>query len=159
MRRTDRQITDPAVIGQYVAGCKVLRLGLTDDDAPYVVPLNFGWERTQGRWTFYIHCAAQGRKLDLLARCPRVCVEMDGGHGLIAGERPCDFSYTYYSVIGWGRAVLVTDTADKQRALACLLEHQTGQALSVPAEQAAAVTVVRIDVDTLTAKAHREAAL
>jgi len=42
MRRKDREITDFNEIVQLISSMKVLRLGLIDDDFPYIVPLNFG---------------------------------------------------------------------------------------------------------------------
>ena len=41
MRRKDREITDPARIGQILAGARYLHLGMHDGPFPYVVPLHY----------------------------------------------------------------------------------------------------------------------
>lgn len=48
MRRKERQVTNPAEIRAVIDRCKVLRLGLNAAGAPYIVPMNFGWEMTDG---------------------------------------------------------------------------------------------------------------
>jgi nitroimidazol reductase NimA-like FMN-containing flavoprotein (pyridoxamine 5'-phosphate oxidase superfamily) len=54
-----------------------------------------------------------------------------------------------------GRAAIVEDAAEKCRALTLLMRTQTGKDFSITPEMAAAVTVLRIDVETYTAKARR----
>ena len=44
---------------------------------PYLVPLNFGFERTEQGVTFYFHSAVAGRKVELLRRQPTVGFELD----------------------------------------------------------------------------------
>lgn len=102
MRRKERQVTNPAEIRAVIDRCKVLRLGLNAAGAPYIVPMNFGWEMTDGLPVFYLHCANEGRKIDLLRADPRVGFEMDGAHGLREGQTPCAYSYFYESVVGSG---------------------------------------------------------
>jgi nitroimidazol reductase NimA-like FMN-containing flavoprotein (pyridoxamine 5'-phosphate oxidase superfamily) len=40
MRRADREVTDPEAIGAVLDAAEVLYLAMTDDGAPYVVPVN-----------------------------------------------------------------------------------------------------------------------
>ena len=42
MRRNDREVRDRAEIQRILEVAKVLRLGLTDGDYPYIVPLHYG---------------------------------------------------------------------------------------------------------------------
>ena len=129
-------------------------------EGPYVVPLNFGYAYENGAFSFVFHCAHEGRKLDCLALDPRVCVEVDGGHALIEGtsarveETAQGITTRYESVIGFGRAERVTDPAEKARCLSLLMRHQTGRDFSFTPAQAAGVTVCRVSVHTLTAKAR-----
>ena len=74
MRRKDREVTNIIEILQIVEKAKVLHLALFDADYPYIVPLHYGYEYTEGILIFYMHCAKEGHKLDLLNRNPRVCV-------------------------------------------------------------------------------------
>ena len=44
MRRTDREVTDPAEITEMMTRCEVLHLALNTDTVPYILPVNFGME-------------------------------------------------------------------------------------------------------------------
>lgn len=43
MRKREREVTDEAAILEILDKCKVLYLGLSDADQPYVVPMNYGY--------------------------------------------------------------------------------------------------------------------
>ena len=43
---------------------------------PYIVPLHYGYEYTEGILIFYMHCAKEGHKLDLIRSNPNVCIEV-----------------------------------------------------------------------------------
>ncbi len=73
MRRREREIRDQAGIQEILEKGLVCRLGLYDGQYPYVVPMNFGYR--DGR--IYFHCAAEGRKIDILQKNDRVCIEVD----------------------------------------------------------------------------------
>ena len=154
MRRAERAVEDPLQICKILDRCRVLHLGMHTPEGPYVVPLNFGYAYENGAFSFVFHCAHEGRKLDCLALDPRVCVEVDGGHALIEGTSACVYGFHYQSVIGFGRAERVTDPAEKACCLSLLMRHQTGRDFSFTPAQAAGVTVCRVSVHTLTAKAR-----
>ncbi|MBU3917342.1 pyridoxamine 5'-phosphate oxidase family protein, partial [bacterium] len=71
MRRKEKEITDKAIIDSIINDSKVCRLGLSDDNRPYVVPLCFGYEND----TLYFHSAHKGMKLDILKKNKQVCFE------------------------------------------------------------------------------------
>ena len=66
MRRKDREITDLNEIIKIVSECDVLHLGMCDNGVPYVVPVNFGFTYEDETFTFYVHGAASGKKIDIL---------------------------------------------------------------------------------------------
>ena len=101
---------------------------------------------------FYLHCAKEGRKVELLRANPFAGFEMDGSHALKEGDSPCAYSYCYESVVGTGRVTFVESAAEKSRALESILRHQTGREMSVSEAQAASVTVLRLEVETLSCK-------
>ena len=51
MRRTDREVTDPAAIDAIIRACPCCRLGLRDGEGVYLVPLNFGFANVDGQRT------------------------------------------------------------------------------------------------------------
>lgn len=152
MRRKDRQEANPERISEVIGRCGVIRLGLNAPEGAYIVPMNFGWEMQGGYPVFYMHCAREGRKLDLLAASGRAGFEMDCSHRLVAGPNACDYGFRYESVIGTGAAELVTDPAEKARALAIIVAHQAGRELPVPPEAAEGVAVIRLRADEFSCK-------
>ena len=156
MRRKDREITDIEEIRAILERARVLHLGLYDGEFPYVVPMHYGFTFEDGKLTLYVHCAKEGRKLELLRRDGRVFVEIDTDEALVPGQTACSWGARYASVMARGRASIVEDGEEKRRALALLMKTQSGGDFSFTPEMAAAVTVLRIDVETYTAKARRQ---
>lgn len=156
MRRTDRQVTDAAEIKNIIEHCNCLHLGLSDGEAPYVVPLNFGFEMTKTGYIFYFHGAKEGKKLDLIRKNPQVALCMDTEHGLVAGESAANYSYRYASVMGQGKAEILTAREEKLRGLTCILGHYAPeQAFSVPERLLEETAVVKITAEALTAKRRK----
>lgn len=156
MRRKDREITDPAILREMLDRCKVCRLGLLDGDEVYIVPMNFGYIWEGELPTLYFHCAAQGRKVDLLKKRPKVTVELDGAHQLGGGGgTACDYTYFYESLMGTGTAVFVEDEDSKRAALSAIMVHQTGREdFTFDEKWLKAVTVIQVEVAGLTGKRH-----
>lgn len=148
MRRKEKQVTDNASIEAIIAGARVCRLGLCDRGQPYVIPLCFGY--AQG--VFYLHSAAQGRKIDILRDNPRVCIEIDGDTVLKTGESPCKWGMGFKSVIGFGTAAIVTDPAEKCRGLGLIMAHYGGPTEGYAEKALDATTVIRVTISELTAK-------
>ncbi|MDR1706311.1 MAG: pyridoxamine 5'-phosphate oxidase family protein [Clostridiales bacterium] len=120
MRRSDREIKDFDEIVDVLRRADVIRLGLHDSKAPYVVPLSFGFEVKDGKIIIYVHGAKEGYKHDLLARDNHVCVEADIFHGYKKyqdGVTAC-----YESVIGYGDAAVI-EGDEAERGMDLLLEH------------------------------------
>lgn len=149
MRKARREIKDENAVRAIMEEASVCRIGLSDDGMPYVVPMNFGL----GENCLYLHCAAEGRKLDIIRRNDRVCFEMDLLREVVRGESPCGFSARYESVIGFGRAVIVEEAAEKRAALGRIMGHYGEQGPFTYQDDILAKTVViRIAIESLTAK-------
>lgn len=159
MRRTDREITDDATIRDIIEKAHVINLGVLDFPAPYVVPTNYGYEFTDNQLKLYIHGAPKGKKRGLIAANPEVSFSIVNDCGLDkpeAGEPLSNFSYFYRSVLGTGKATLVSDLTEKEHALRLVLKHENGQEIpgEIGQDSLAYVGVIRIDVDQYTGKQH-----
>ena len=73
MRRKDREVTTVDGIKEILDSCKTACIAMVDGGAPYVVPLNYGYEIKDGNLIMYFHCAKEGRKIDILKRNNKVC--------------------------------------------------------------------------------------
>ncbi|WP_373485136.1 pyridoxamine 5'-phosphate oxidase family protein [Acetobacterium malicum] len=127
MRRANREVTELAELIEIINGCKVCRLAMVDNGQPYVVPLNFGYHRDDSVITIFLHCAREGRKMDILKQNNQVCIEMDQMKELLSGEKGCDYSCYFESFIGTGQAVFLDDAAAKGQALQAIMKQQTGR--------------------------------
>lgn len=150
MRKKEREITDKSVLEELLMRARVCRLGLYDGQWPYVVPVNIGYADGQ----IFIHSSPKGRKMDILRRHPQVCFEVDTDVEVVAGERPCDYTTKYKSVIGFGLAVLVTDEAEKIEALRLIMRRHGGPVDNFRSEVLPVTTVIRIDITSMTGKSN-----
>jgi uncharacterized protein len=149
MRREDREIRDQAEVLAIMQEALVCRLGFADSGTPYVVPMNFGL----GEGCIYLHCAGEGRKLDIIRKNNKVCFEMDLLREIKQASTACGCGARYESVIGFGRAVLVKDLDEKRAALDRIMEHYGGRAPFSYADDILAKTeVIRIDIESVTGK-------
>ncbi len=123
---------------------------MIDGDRPYVIPLNFAREGSM----VWFHCAGEGLKLDCLRANSQVCLEVDQLHRIEMGQRACsDWTSRYESVVGFGRAEIVQDDAEKRQGLAALMRKYSGRAdWEFDAQVVSAVTVVRVRLGSLTGK-------
>ena len=158
MRRKDREITRIEDILSIVDRAKVLRLGLFDDNFPYIVPLHFGYEYAEGKLIFYMHSAKEGHKLDLIRRNQNVCIELDCDTELMSGgDIPCSYSSSFASLIGRGLAEIVDDEQEKVRGLYLLMKNQTGREFEITTQMASAVAVIKVMVCDFSAKSKPKA--
>ncbi len=150
MRKAEREITGFEEIVGLVERCDTVRLGLMDDGAPYIVPLNFGMEARDGKISLYVHGAKEGRKHDLIAKSPRVCVEGDLCHGFVDNGRggiTCD----YESFIGYGDCALVTGE-EAEKGIALLMAHCGHPEFSCPPQVMDITSVYKITLDEISGK-------
>lgn len=157
MRRKDREVTSIEEIQRILEACKICRLGFSDQGSIYIVPMNFGAVFEEGRLVLYFHGAREGRKLDLIRKNPMAGIEMDCRHELVTGDTACQYSYHYASIIGNGRAEIVTEPREKQKALSVIMRHQTGRDFSefeTNPKLERAVTIIRVEAEEFTCKCH-----
>jgi nitroimidazol reductase NimA-like FMN-containing flavoprotein (pyridoxamine 5'-phosphate oxidase superfamily) len=151
MLRADRLVVDREAIDDILRRAEVLHLGMTGEDGPYVVPLNFGYDGC----SLWVHCAEAGHKLDLLANDPRVCFEACADVRVVPGKG-CDWGARFRSVVGFGTATIVENAEEKAYGLGVLISQYSGKPESVRGEHTRGVAVLRIDISSMTGKAHIE---
>jgi nitroimidazol reductase NimA-like FMN-containing flavoprotein (pyridoxamine 5'-phosphate oxidase superfamily) len=115
LRRDDRAITDPDVVGELLRDARYATIALADGDEPYVVTLSCGYDAAENRLCF--HVAPAGRKLDIIARNPRACATIVTDLGYKAGE--C--AHPFRSVVMEGRMRLLDDLDEARAAMRVLI--------------------------------------
>lgn len=155
MRRQDRRITDPAVIRAVLDKCRTLHLGLVEDGRVYIVPLNYGWTEENGRYILYAHSAAEGRKIDLIRGGVDVGFEMETGVEYFDADTACGWGNRYESIIGEGRATLLSTPEEKRQALTAIMAHYSARRdYTFEDTMVDLVQVIKIDVTALSCKIH-----
>lgn len=151
MRRKDREVSDIQEIVTIIKKCDCCRVALFDNEFPYIVPMNFGIEFENNKIVLYFHCASEGKKLELISKNPNISFEMDCCHKLITGDKACDYTMEYESVIGNGKAQVVT--TGKIEALNSIMRRfSDDEIFNYDENYLKAVTIFRIDVIDITGK-------
>ena len=149
MRRTDREITDRGTIDQIITAAGVCRLGLSNRDQPYIVPVSFGYD---GK-AIYFHTALEGMKIDYINTNARVCFEMEQDVRLVGNEEvACKWGQLYSSVIGFGTVREITDPPGRLAAMNQVMQHYSGKQWDFDPETFAQVRLWCISIDQLTGK-------
>ena len=153
MRRTDREITDRGTIDQIITAAGVCRLGLSNRDQPYIVPVSFGYD---GK-AIYFHTALEGMKIDYINTNARVCFEMEQDVRLVGNEEvACKWGQLYSSVIGFGTVREITDPPGRLAAMNQVMQHYSGKHWEFDPATFAQVRLWRISIDKLTGKRRAE---
>lgn len=152
MRRKEREITATADIEAVISRCDVCRIAFSDDNAPYIVTMNFGYSGGTEK-ILYFHSAGEGRKISMIGRNNYVCFEMDTDHSLVTGAETCDFTMKYSSVVGWGRIYIITDEKEKEAGMNSIMHHYTNQQEFIYFKDVfERTTVLKLVIETMTGK-------
>jgi hypothetical protein len=150
MRRKDREITDRGAMEASLNSAEVCKIGLSDRGEPYVVPVCFAYRDN----AIYFHSAPGGKKMEMLAKNPRCCVEVDHSTGPIREENPCTWEMRYRSVICTGTAKILIGYEEKCEATNAILRHYGSPNYPFTEKELEKVCLVRISLDGMTAKQH-----
>ena len=154
MRRTEDEVTHKEEILDILKKAEVCRLAFHDEEYPYIVPLNFGIEEKEDLY-LYFHCAREGKKLDLIRRNNKVCLEVEADTEMVPGDKPCGWSMKFRSVIGEGSIEIIEDETGIRHGLDVLMEHYAGKGKYQYDERILKKTfVLRLKVYRLWAKSH-----
>ncbi|MCL4515886.1 MAG: pyridoxamine 5'-phosphate oxidase family protein [Firmicutes bacterium] len=149
-RRQDR-IMDAAGIGRVLKEAPVGFLALVSEDgSPYGIPVNY----VAAHGKIYIHCAAEGRKLDCIRRDPRVSFSAMINHG-VSPEKMTNY---YESVVCSGRARVIGDDYDAKKAALDLLVEKYAPGGECSFERgsslAARTSLIEITLEHVTGKVN-----
>ncbi len=148
MRRKDKAISNLAAIEDIVRKSLVCRLGLADENQPYVVPLSFGFKDN----TLYFHSAPVGKKIDMLRRNNKVCFEFDIDHEVVSDEQACKWGMKFRSVIGYGRATIVEDAAEKIEGLDSIMEQYSNMSFAYPEATLENTLIIKVEIESMAGK-------
>ena len=159
MRRKDKEIHDRDLIERIMAQAQVCRLGLCKDEMPYIVPVAFGYDGEH----IYFHTARDGKKIAYMTANKRVCFELEHEVQLLpAYGSGCAWSFSFYSIIGFGTVEEIIETQLKANALNQIMKHYSQREWDFNPEPLERTRLWRISIEQITGKqskdkaAHRE---
>ena len=130
----------------------ICHVGFVVEGQPYVIPT--GYARVDDH--LYIHGSSASRMLRNLSKGVEVCVTVTLIDGLVLARSAFHHSMNYRSVVILGRARLVEEDEEKNRALEALTEHIVpGRWADVrwPTDlELKATTVLKLAIDEASAK-------
>ena len=127
MRRSEREIRGEEELLALLRRCAVCRIAVPngDGEAPYLVPLNYGFHYADGRLTLFFHGAKEGTKAALFQSSPPAAFELDSARGPICADadNPCACSMEYESICGQGRIAPLDAPQQKRIALSAIMRQ------------------------------------
>ncbi|MBE6514616.1 MAG: pyridoxamine 5'-phosphate oxidase family protein [Candidatus Methanomethylophilaceae archaeon] len=124
------------------------------DGYPYGTPVNY----ILMDGAVYFHGRPAGEKVDNMARDPKVCLTVTESGGFeITGDKACNATTVYESVIVRGRAAPIESDEEKARVLRALAERLVPEkrGAEMPMASVMRTAVYRIDIDSITGKYRR----
>ena len=146
--KQEKEIFKVSAIEAIIKKALICRLGLSDGENPYIVPLSFGYKDK----TLYFHSAATGKKIDIIRENPRVCFEIDINSEIIKAEDACKWGMRYQSVIGYGKAVLLQNAEEKREALKIIMSQYSDRSHHFIEKKVQKVAVIKVVIEDMTGR-------
>lgn len=153
MRRSEKEVKEKSEIEAIIRQSIVCRLAMSENNRPYLVPLNFGYRDN----VLYFHGAGEGKKIDILKNNPNVCFEFDIGAATVQAEDACFWGMKFQSVIGFGKASFIEDEKEKENALTVIMGQYSDAAYTFDENFIRATTVIKVEIGSMTGKRSDEA--
>ncbi|MCG8698501.1 MAG: GNAT family N-acetyltransferase [Bacteroidales bacterium] len=149
MRKQNQEITDKNILEEILSESHLCRLAMVDNGKPYLLPFNYGYADN----TIYMHCAHEGRKIDILRENPHVCFEITQTSELIKGDSACKWSELYRSVVGEGIIDIITGFDQKKKILEIIMAHNGAPELTnFEDKQVEATTILQLNIQSISGK-------
>jgi nitroimidazol reductase NimA-like FMN-containing flavoprotein (pyridoxamine 5'-phosphate oxidase superfamily) len=116
IRRKDKEIVDPNEMKRILKEADYVTLGMCLNDEPYLVALSHGYDEEKN--CIYFHCAAEGKKIDILQKNNRVWGQAIIDQGYVQGA--CD--HLYATTQFRGRVTFIQDIPEKEHALKVMIK-------------------------------------
>jgi nitroimidazol reductase NimA-like FMN-containing flavoprotein (pyridoxamine 5'-phosphate oxidase superfamily) len=156
VRRRDREVTDEAWIRDLLHRAPFGTLATVHDGQPFLNTNIFVY--AEDEHAIYLHTAHTGRTRTNVETEERVCFGVSEMGRLLPAPVALEFSVEYAGVVVFGRAAVVTDSAEAERALQRLLDKYFGHLRPgrdyrpITAEELARTTVYRVRIDHWSGK-------
>jgi nitroimidazol reductase NimA-like FMN-containing flavoprotein (pyridoxamine 5'-phosphate oxidase superfamily) len=149
MRRKDKEIESREEIDEIIRGSDVCRIAMAMDDMPYIVPVSFGYDGE----SIYLHTAREGKKINHFRNSNDVCFEFERNVTLFRDpEIACKWSFSYESVIGFGKIYESESLEQKEIGLNKIMSHYSGKEWVFGEDKLNNIRVWKIEIASMTGK-------
>ena len=148
-------MTGFAEIMKIVEQCEIVRLGISDGEYPYIVPMNFAYEVEGKQLYLYVHGAMAGRRYELLRQTPVCSFEMDKPLYMDCITEMKDVTMRYLSVMGKA-TVTFLEGEDKKKAVddVIMARHEETRNFIYNESALPRTAVMKLTVTEISAKAN-----
>ncbi len=143
-------IEDRKEIEKIINSCKTCYVGMSAEDVPYVLPMNFALDGD----SIILHSAQSGRMWETLKKNPKVCINWTLGEELKWQDvrAGCSYRVKSKSVIVEGEAQIINDYDEKYDLLKILMAQYSDREFKFNEPAVKNVGVIKVKIDKLTAK-------
>jgi len=152
MNLRPRMLTKPEEMEKIINEAQVCYLGMTEGDHPYVLPMNFAYEKG----IFYLHAAPEGHKLNVLKGNPHVCLNINTGNEVFHRHKEvgCSWGMKFKSINAFGKAVFLDDYEEKYRIMQLFMIKFSGESYEFSEPSIRNVAIIKIVADKMTGKVY-----
>ncbi len=145
-----KDITRKEEMIEIIKKCKICHVGFVDNDKPYVLGFNFGYKDDK----LYLHCAKEGKKLEILKKNNNVCVAFDTDHEFFFRHEQvaCSYRMRYRSVLAEGKAFFIEDYDKKIEALKILMSQYSDLTFEFSKPSVDNITIICIEIEKMTGR-------
>jgi len=143
-------IHDRKEIDAILKNCRTCYVAMSDNDVPYILPLNFGIDGDR----IILHSAQSGRMWETIKKNPKVCINWTLGEELAWQDVQvgCSYRVQSKSVIVEGIAQIIDDDTEKERLFKQFMTNYSDLSFKFNAPAIRNVGVIVVPISKITAK-------
>ena len=137
-------------INEIIKACKTCFLAMSDNNQPYVLPLNFALDGD----CVILHSAPEGRMWETINANPKVSINWTLGEQLAWQDEKvgCSYRVKSKSVLVEGEVEIITDYDEKYRCMKLLMGQYSNRNFEFSAPSIKNVGVIKVHIKKITAK-------
>lgn len=143
-------IEDRKEIDAILQQCRTCYLAMSDNDIPYVLPMNFAMDGDR----VILHSAQEGRMWETIKKNPKVCITWALGESITWQNQQvgCSYRVQSKSVIIEGTAEIIDDFQEKERLFKQFMTQYSDLPFQFNAPSIHNVGVFVVPITRMTAK-------
>jgi len=137
-------------IDKIIRACKTCYLAMSDNDLPYVLPMNFALDGD----SVILHSAQSGRMWETLKKNQNVCINWTLGEDLAWQDVKvgCSYRVKSRSVLVEGKVEFIDDFDEKTRCMNLMMSQYSDREFKFSKPAIENVGIIKVVIEKITAK-------